>query len=154
MAETASSPAPIQITINGQYVKDFSFENPNAPEIFAPSQNSPQLDLGVNVQARPLADHVYEVLLVLKLAAKLEGKTAFISELSYGGVFTLPIMQDEQLKIFLFVEAPRMLFPFARNVVANAVREGGFPQVLINPIDFAGLYQANAGQLAETVGNA
>lgn len=154
MSEQQQTAASVQIAINGQYVKDFSFENPNAPQIFAPTQTPPDLNLGVNVQARPLAENVYEVLLMLKLEATLEGKNAFISELSYGGVFTLPPMPEDQVKFFLFVEAPRQLFPFARNVVANAVRDGGFPQVLINPIDFAGLYKANAGKLDITVGNA
>jgi preprotein translocase subunit SecB len=89
------------------------------------------------------------VLLLLKLEARLETKTAFIAELSYGGVFSVPPLPEEQLKLVLLVEAPRLLFPFARNIIANAVRDGGFPQLLINPIDFSGLYQANAEQLAK-----
>lgn len=154
MQDNAPAAQPLQIGINAQYVKDFSFENPNAPQIFAPSNAQPQLNIGVNVQARPMADGVYEVLLMIKLEAQLDGKTAFISELAYGGVFTIPALPEDQLKFFLFVEAPRQLFPFARNIIATAVRDGGFPQLLLNPIDFAGLYQANAGQLDHTVGNA
>ena len=140
-------PTPVQVAINVQYIKDFSFESPNAPQIFAPSTVTPELNLGVNVQTKGLADNTYEVLLLLKLEAKLEDKTAFIAELTYGGVFTLPPLPEESLKFFLLVEAPRMLFPFARNIIANVVRDGGFPQLLINPIDFVGLYQSSAAQI-------
>jgi preprotein translocase subunit SecB len=154
MSDATPAPQSLQIGINAQYIKDFSFENPNAPQIFAPSPAQPQLNIGVNVQVRPLADGVYEVLLMLKLDAQMDGKTAFISELTYGGVFTVPALPEDQMRVLLFVEAPRLLFPFARSIIAAAVRDGGFPQLLINPIDFAGLYQANASQLEHTVGNA
>jgi preprotein translocase subunit SecB len=147
--------APLQITVNVQYIKDFSFESPNAPAIFAPSAAQPMLNMGVNVQTRPLAEFTYEVLLLLKLEAKIEDKTAFIAELTYGGVFSIPSMPEEQIKLFLLVEAPRLLFPFARAILAATVRDGGFPQVLINPIDFYALYQANAVEMAkEPAGNA
>jgi len=137
----------LQVGINVQYIKDFSFESPNAPQIFAPSTAAPELNMGVNVQTRGVAENSYEVILLLKLEAKIEGKTAFIAELAYGGVFVIPPAPEDQLKVILLVEAPRMLFPFARNIVASAVRDAGFPQLLINPIDFMGLYQANAQQM-------
>jgi preprotein translocase subunit SecB len=139
--QTASQPVPV--TITAQYIKDFSFENPNAPQIFAPSQAAPDISMGVNVHTRALGASAYEVLLALKIEAKLQGKTAFISELVYGGVFTLPQMPEEQLRLFLLIEAPRLLFPFARGVLSTAIREGGFPQVIISPIDFYSLYLAN-----------
>lgn len=150
-AAPAAAPSPLQIAINVQYIKDFSFENPNAPQIFAPSQLPPALNLGVNVQTRKLADNTHEVLLMLKLEAKHEDKVAFISELAYGGVFTIPAVSDEQLRIILLVEAPRLLFPFARAVIGNAIRDAGFPQLFINPIDFGALYMAQAAQLAGPV---
>lgn len=103
--------------------------------------------MGVNVQTRKLDGNAYEVMLMLKLEAKMEKTTAFIVELAYGGIFGMPAMPEEHLKIFLLVEAPRLLFPFARNIVANAIRDGGFPQVLINPIDFAALYQQQQSQM-------
>lgn len=145
----ANPPAPspvqpgMQIGVNAQYIKDLSFESPNAPQIFQPTQVAPELNLGVNVNTRPLAESTYEVVLLLKLEAKVEGKTAFITELAYGGVFTLPAMPEEQLRMFLLVECPRILFPFARQVLANAVREGGFPHIMIHPIDFMSLFLAN-----------
>ena len=148
----APAPAPTgtPVTVTAQYIKDFSFESPNAPQIFAPVQSAPDITMGVNVHTRaltvagtPPGVTGSEVLLALKLEAKLEGKTGFIAELVYGGVFLLPAAPEEQQRLFLLVEAPRLLFPFARAILANAVREGGFPHVMISPIDFMGLYLAN-----------
>src|SRR5580698_6732261 len=104
---------PMQIGVNAQYIKDLSFESPNAPQIFAPTQTPPELTMGVNVRTRPMAENTHEVLLMLRLEAKLVGKTAFIAELTYGGVFTLPAAPEEQLKLLLLIECPRLLFPFA-----------------------------------------
>jgi preprotein translocase subunit SecB len=134
---------PPPFAINAQYIKDFSFESPNVPQIFAPTQAVPELNFGVNLRTRPLADKAHEVLLMLKLEAKLEGKTAFIADLTYGGVFSLPAGSEEQTKMLLLIECPRFLFPFARSILANSIRDGGFPQVFIAPIDFAALYEAN-----------
>lgn len=145
MTQPSQNPQPAlpQIGVNAQYIKDFSFESPNAPQIFAPNQSPPELNMGVNVRTRPTGDHQHEVLLMLKLEAKLSGKTAFIAELTYGGIFTLPQLPEEQVKLLLLIECPRLLFPFARAIMADAVRDGGFPQILITPIDFGMLYQAN-----------
>lgn len=137
----------MQVAVHAQYIRDLSFESPSAPQIFAQAQTQPVIDMGVNVQTRPLEQNNYEVVLMIKLEAKTETATAFIAELAYAGVFGLPAMPDEQLKAFLLVEAPRLLFPFARNILANAVRDGGFPQVLLNPIDFAAVYQAQQSQM-------
>jgi preprotein translocase subunit SecB len=135
---------PAQIGVNAQYIKDFSFESPNAPQIFGPLAAPPELTMGVNVRTRPLTDNkAHEVLLMLKLEAKIKDKTAFIAELTYGGIFTLPAVPEEQLKTLLLIECPRLLFPFARAILADVVRDGGFPQILIAPIDFVALYQAN-----------
>ncbi|MDD2324977.1 MAG: protein-export chaperone SecB [Alphaproteobacteria bacterium] len=147
MTEAANQQDSAQVAVHAQYVRDLSFESPNAPQIFAPTQTQPQIDMGVNVQTRKLESGAYEVMLMLKLEAKMEKTTAFIVELAYGGIFGMPAMSEEHLKIFLLVEAPRLLFPFARNIAANAIRDGGFPQVLINPIDFAALYQQQQGQM-------
>ena len=143
----APQPAPLQIAISSQYIKDFSFENPNAPQIFTPSQANPEINMSVNVATRNLAANAFEVLLTLKLEAKLEGKVAFIAELSYGGVFMLSALPEDQLKMFLLIECPRILFPFARQVLMNAVREAGFPHVMIAPIDFGSLFLANKNNI-------
>jgi preprotein translocase subunit SecB len=142
-AETAQQLAGMQIGIGAQYIKDFSFESPNAPQIFAPTQSAPEINMGVNVSTRAVGDNAYEVMLVLKLDAKLEGKNAFIAELSYGGIFMIPNMPEQQLRAFLLVECPRILFPFARQILMSSIRDGGFPHVLISPIDFGALYMSN-----------
>jgi len=151
MTEQAAPQAPLQIGINAQYLKDLSFESPSAPQIFAPTSEAPAINLGVNVQTRHLAETTHEVLLKMKIEASLAGKPAFIVEIAYGGVFSLPdVLNEDQVKGFLFVDAPHILFPFVRSIIANAVRDGGFPQFLLSPIDFAGLYQANQAQMTAT----
>lgn len=147
MTENVTPEAPQPININLQYIKDFSFENPNAPSIFAPTQAAPTLDMGVNVQTHGVGDRTYEVVLNLKVEAKIEGRVAFISELSYAGILTVPPMPEEALKFVLMAEAPRHLFPFARSIISGAVREAGFPQLLINPIDFIAMYNQNSDKI-------
>lgn len=139
--------AGIPVTITGQYIKDFSFENPNAPQIYASALTAPDILMNVNIQTRGVDVNAYEVLLSLKIEAKLQGKIAFISELIYGGTFTLPEMPEEQMRLFLLVEAPRLLFPFARSILMAAIRDGGFPQVMVNPVDFYSLYVANKDKI-------
>jgi len=145
MDETQSPPQPVPISIGAQYIKDLSFESPGAPQIFATAPSQPEINVGVNVHSRTLGEHAYEVLLAIKLEAKLSGKLAYIAELSYGGAFSIPQMPEEQLRLFLLVEAPRLLFPFARAILADAVRDGGFAPVMLSPIDFMALYQSNRG---------
>jgi preprotein translocase subunit SecB len=144
----------LQVAVHAQYIRDFSFENPNAPQIYGALKNQPVLEMGVNIQTRPLEESSHEVLLMLKVEAKTESQTAFIVELSYGGVFGVPGLPEEHLKPFLLIEAPRILFPFARAIIADAVRDGGFPPVLINPIDFATLYQQQHVKTKEPVNEA
>ncbi len=144
----------LQIAIHAQYIRDFSFENPHAPQVFSLMKTAPELEIGVNIQTQALEDGAHEVVLLLKLEAKFEEKTAFIGELAYAGVFGFPEIPEEQLKAFLLIEAPRLLFPFARSIIANAVRDGGFPPVLINPIDFAALYQQQQVQSKTPVNEA
>jgi preprotein translocase subunit SecB len=133
-------PANVQIGLGAQYIKDFSFENPNAPQIFTELQNQPQMAMDVNVTTRTVAEGMFEAILKIRLESKIATRTAFIVELAYAGLFTLPEMPEEQMRLFLFVEAPRLLFPFARSVIANALREGGYPHVMMQPIDFYALY--------------
>jgi preprotein translocase subunit SecB len=152
-------PLGFPIMINAQYVKDFSFENPNAPAIFQAGLGEPHLDVGINVQSRSLGlgqngDQSFEVWLAMRAESKIGGKQAFIAELSYAGVFTVPKLPDEQLKMFLLIECPRLLFPFARQIIADAVHQGGFPPLLLNPIDFAALYMQNRAQMSGETGTA
>ena len=96
--------------------------------------------LDINVMTRGLGGGTFESALKVKLESKIADKTAFIAELAYAGLFSLPELPEEQIKMFLLVEAPRLLFPFARAIIANAVREGGFPNIVLQPIDFMSLY--------------
>lgn len=144
--ETAQSSDPtsanISIGVGAQYIKDFSFESPNVPHIFNEMQNQPRMGLDVNVMSRGLGGGTFESVLKIKLESKLGEKTAFIAELAYGGLFSLPELPEEQIKMFLLIEAPRLLFPFARAIISNAVREAGFPVIALQPIDFMALYAA------------
>jgi preprotein translocase subunit SecB len=137
---TAAQPANVSIGLGAQYVKDFSFESPHAPQIFSEMQTQPQMMLDVNVLSRGIGGGTFESVLKIKLESKLGNHTAFIVELAYAGLFTLPELPEEQIKLFLLVEAPRLLFPFARAIISNAVREGGFPNIALQPIDFLSLY--------------
>ncbi|MDD3371038.1 MAG: protein-export chaperone SecB, partial [Alphaproteobacteria bacterium] len=131
MSNESTQPAApsneFSIGVGAQYIKDFSFESPNSPHIFSELQTQPKMGLDVNVMSRGLGNGTFESVLKIKLEAKVNDKVAFIAELAYAGLFSLPAeMAEEQTKLFLLVEAPRLLFPFARAAAANAVREGGF----------------------------
>ncbi|MCA8901222.1 MAG: protein-export chaperone SecB [Hyphomonas sp.] len=127
------------LRVLGQYIKDLSFENPG----HGPVQAQPNIDLGIDVSATPHADGngLFEVSLKLSAKALAEGTVLFITELDYAGLFQLQNVQQAQLEPLLLIECPRLLFPFARRVVAEITREGGFPPLLIDPVDFVQLYQ-------------
>jgi preprotein translocase subunit SecB len=149
-----------QVSILAQYVKDLSFENPNAPASMHQQNGQPKIDINVNVGVKKQADEIYEVELKLSANATFEnGRTAFIAELLYGGVFGLKHVPEEHLELYLVVEAPRLLFPFARRILADATRDGGFPPLMLDPIDFAQLYFARQAQVQQAeqsgeIGNA
>ncbi|MDO7840954.1 protein-export chaperone SecB [Sphingomonas immobilis] len=126
-----------------QYVKDLSFENPNAPAIFQ-SQAQPNIDVQFNINAQQVADDVHEVTLRIEVKAQADDTVAFLVDLSYAGLFGMRNMPVEHLQPFLLAEAPRLIFPFARRVLADAVRDGGFPPLLLEPIDFAALFMQQA----------
>jgi preprotein translocase subunit SecB len=133
--------SPLQLNI--QYTRDLSFEVPGAPEIFVTLREQPRVDLALDVQARPVQGqqpNVYEVSLQIRADAKAGETSCFIAELAYCGVFTVNVPQ-EHLEAILLVECPRLLFPFARNILADVTRDGGFPPVLLSPIDFVALWQ-------------
>jgi preprotein translocase subunit SecB len=126
-----------------QYVKDLSFENPNAPAIYQ-SQTAPEVNVQFDIAATQVGDEMHEVVLKIEVRATMEGTTAFICELSYAGLFGLRNIPAEHEKPFLLGEGPRLLFPFARRVVADAIRDGGFPPLVLEPIDFNGLFLQQA----------
>ena len=129
-----------QFEINGQYIKDLSFESPNAPDCFI-NPTQPKIDVQVDVQARGIGNDIYEVALRVQSKATRELQAVFVIDLTYAGVFTLKNIQPSQIQPMLLIECPRLLFPFVRNIVADVTRDGGFPPLLLQPIDFVGLYQ-------------
>jgi preprotein translocase subunit SecB len=170
MSETQTPPQgqPVPpLVVNVQYIKDLSFEVPNAPDIYATLRSQPAVQINLDVQARAIQEGqpIYEVVLSVKAEAREalpasngtaapEGRVVFIAELHYGGVFTLNGVPPEAVEPLLLIECPRLLFPFARNVLSDVTREGGFPPVLLQPIDFVGLWQARRAQQAAPVANA
>lgn len=132
-----------QINIHAQYVKDLSFESPSAPECFVQSLGQPDVQIGVNVTAQRVNDSLFEVVLKLMATAKAEDRTLFIAELAYGGLISATGMQDDELQPLMMVEGPRLLFPFARAIMSDVTRDGGFLPLNMNPIDFVALYKNN-----------
>lgn len=160
MAETSSSnggdsaPAAVQnqqppgLHVLGQYIKDLSFENPNAPRSLRPSDKAPRLDVNVNVNVRPQSQTDFEVELKVEGKAERGEDTLFIVEVTYAGIFQLRSVPQEHIQPLLLIECPRLLFPFARQIVADATRQGGFPPLMIDPVDFAALYRQRMTQMA------
>jgi len=136
-AQTAQ--ASQQMIINVQYLKDLSFESPRAPQSLLSAREAPAVNLNVDVKARSLGTDVFEVVLNLGAEARNGDDPVFLVEVAYAAVVTLRNTPPDLVPILVFVETPRLLFPFARNVIAGATRDGGFPPLLINPIDFADL---------------
>ncbi|MBW4091575.1 MAG: protein-export chaperone SecB [Proteobacteria bacterium] len=173
-APQAAAPATQPLVVNIQYVKDLSFEVPGAPQVFTQLRAQPQVNINLDVQARRLDEgaNLFEVMLVIRAEAQepaagtgqaVNGQagngqagtapTIFVAELTYAGVFTLTGLPENAIEPMLLVECPRLLFPFARNILADVTRDGGFPPVLLQPIDFVALWQtrraqAQAGQTA------
>ena len=159
MSETNITPitdpaAAAPLVVNIQFVKDLSFEVPGAPEIFATLRSQPNVQINLDVQARRIEDgqNLFEVVLVVKAEATegQGGRAVFIAELSYAGIFTLNGIPDNSIEPVLLIECPRLLFPYARNILADVTRDGGFPPVLLQPIDFVALWQARRQGAAGT----
>jgi len=132
----AAATAP-SLTINAQYLRDLSFENPRAPESLLQQGGVPEVKIDVDVKARQLNQEVYESVVSLKVEAQQNNQVAFVVEVDYGAVVTIKNAAQELIAALLLIEAPRIVFPFVRAVVADATRDGGFPPLMINPIDFA-----------------
>ena len=147
-APSASAPqGQAQLSVLGQYIKDFSFENPNAPRSLAPNQTQPAINIQINVSAQQLAQTDYEISLKLEGKAESAGTVLFAFDLTYSGVLRIQNIPEDQLHPVLMIECPRLLFPFAREIVATSVRGGGFPPLLLDPVDFVTLYQQRIAQM-------
>ena len=144
MSATNGGPQPQaspHIGVLAQYVKDFSFENPHAPRSMAPTGQQPTINIQVNVDAAPMSGTDVEVILRLEGKAELPGTMLFSFELAFGGLFRIQNVPAESMQPIVLIECPRLLFPFAREIIATAVRNGGFPPLLLDPVDFVGLYR-------------
>lgn len=142
------------LSVLAQYIKDFSFENPNAPGSLRPRDASPEINININVSASAISQADFEVTLHLEAKAadakSSDGKaTVFNAELVYCGIFRIQGLPQEAMQPALLIECPRILFPFARQIIADATRNGGFPPLMIDPIDFARLYQSRMAEQAK-----
>lgn len=135
--------------ILGQYLKDLSFENPHAPQSLAPQKEQPEINIAINVNARNLAPTDFEVELHIDAKATSDSKVIFATEILYAGVFRLENFPQNMLHPAVLIECPRMLFPFARQILGEATRNGGFPPLMLDPIDFAGMYQKRMAAQAQ-----
>src|SRR5437879_7423624 len=132
--EPQQQPAAPQLSVLGQYVKDFSFENPNAPRSLAPSQTQPALNIQINVGVGQLAATDYEVTLTLEGKAEAAGSVLFAFDLTFAGMFRIQNVPPEHLQPLVMIECPRLLFPFAREIIAPSVRNGSFAPRLLHPV--------------------
>ena len=162
MSETQTAP----LTVNIQYTKDLSFEVPNAPAIYNMLRQAPTVSINIDVRVRKLQGDtmVFEVTLTTRAEASIptptdaaggngeaaKDTTVFIADLAYAGIFTLYNIPDDQVEPILLVECPRLLFPFARNILADVTRDGGFPPVLLGPVDFVSLWQSRRQHASPT----
>ncbi len=149
------APPATALTITRQYMKDLSFENPNAPEIFKDTLEAPELRIKVDLGSTNLHEATHEVVVGLQIEATKNQRTAFILDLQYGAMVTLAKELDEnETNKILMVETPRHLFPFIRATIANLTREGSFPPLLLNPIDFSEVYRERRKQVANKAADA
>jgi preprotein translocase subunit SecB len=142
------------IRILAQFVRDFSFENPRAPDALRAGAAQPQIDLGVEMNARGRDDGLFEVDLKLSARATRDDGPLFVIELLYGGVFQIAGVGQEDIEPVLLIECPRYLFPFARRIIADISAEGGYPPFMLDPIDFAGVYAARKAEESGQIGHA
>ena len=140
-ADENASENSVPFMIGAQYIKDLSFENPRGIETLSAVQQNPDVNVDVSTNARPIGEEgMFEVSVFIRAEASLEDAPVFIVELTYSGIVQVSGVPEDDVKPIVLIEGPRHLFPFARTIISNAVRDGGFPPLLINPIDFAALF--------------
>lgn len=141
------------VMIHAQYIKDMSFENPLAPDSLRKGKSQPEMDIDISMESNPIEDEnikgLYEVVLNLSATAKRDNEVAFIAELAYGVTVSLGDLPEDQHHPFLLIEVPRQAFPFARQILGNITQQGGYPPLLLNPVDFQAMYLQRFGKKAE-----
>ena len=146
-AQAGQQQAPAQLNVLAQYIKDLSFENPNAPRSLQPSQQQPAINIQINVGAKTMSETDVEVELKIEGKADAAGSVLFQFELVYAGIFRLQNIPQQDQHPIMMIECPRLLFPFAREIISNAVMNSGFPPLRIDPVDFVGLYRQRLAEL-------
>ena len=134
-----------KVTINAQYIKDLSFENPNAPKSLIGKGEQPKIDVTVDIQVQPLEDKTFEVSLIVGAKANLKDSALFVTELNYSGIFTVDVPEAEKEAV-LMVYCPGILFPYSRRIISDSTRDGGFPPLMLDPIDFGALFNQHKAQ--------
>lgn len=142
---------PRGLRVLAQFIRDLSFENPKAPDSIRAVQAQPQMDIGVEMNARGRPDDLYEVDLKITATAQQDGSAVFHCELVYGGLFQITGFPQEEVEPLLMIECPRLLFPFARSIIADLTTQSGFPPFLLDPLDFGGIYMAQKAQAQQLV---
>jgi len=142
-AATGDQPQP-KLMLHSQFLQDMSFENPQGAKSFSKADMKPQVQVNLNVDSRKLGETLYEVALKITADAKMEDEPCFLAEIDYRGVFSLTGVEDGLVPQVLLIEGPRTIFPFARRIIADAVRDGGFPPLMLEPVDFVNLYRQHA----------
>lgn len=145
-AQKAAEAQGPYLSILTQYIKDLSFESPNAPAALRARDKAPAINININVHAARMDDNLYDVVLTIDAKAAEEKEVLFHAELTYGGIFKVENFPEEHLTPVIFIECPRLLFPFARQIIADVTRNGGFPPLMIDPIDFATLYHSRMAE--------
>ena len=146
----ANERADRQLIVHAQYIKDFSFENPNAPKVLIENLGQPDVEINVSVAAKLFADNQYEVSLNLGAKAVAGETPLFLVDLTYAGLVSPQGVTGDDINPLIMIEAPRLLFPFARALISDATRDGGFMPLNIQPVDFVAVYQHNLEQQADT----
>jgi preprotein translocase subunit SecB len=155
MADTAngmnneSAADSVSLGIAQQYIKDLSFESPESPHVFLEQTAQPNVNVNFNVAAENIREDIHEVVLNINIQSEIDGKTIFIAELAYAGLCQVKGASPEFTQQALMIEVPRQLFPFARAILADAIRNGGFPPLLLNPIDFQQFYRDHSESAPE-----
>lgn len=142
-------PMQPSLSVLAQYIKDFSFENPNAPRILTQLPKKPDIQISVNVSTSKVADNDFEVALQLETKCMNGEEVVYHVDLTFAGVFRIMALPAEAMQPVLLIECPRLIFPFARQIIGDAVRDGGFPPLYLDPIDFAALYRQRMERMAQ-----
>lgn len=138
--------------VKGQYIKDLSFENPHAPHSLMAANNKPSIEVNVDLKAQKLQDNIYEMTLHIAARAVSEGNSLFLVDLAYAGIFQLANIPADRIEPLILIDCPFVLFPFARRVIADVTRDGGFPPLMLDPIDFHALFLQNRAKTEAAAG--